>query len=600
MEKVKERSEILEQDKWKIEDIFETHEDFLNAIKECRDLLKELKKYEGHIMDSSESLEAFLKLDTEISILVEKLGGYTSNRENTDLINEEYKIDSGLVSDLYNYINENFAFITPEELEAGEAKVMSLLTNDYLKTYTKEFKDLFKRQEHILSKHDEELLAKVNSAFTSNNEVMSIFKDGELRFPKIKDEDGNLVELTLNNYSNFALSKNREVRKNAYLAREEVLSKYKNTFTELLKRELKSNIALAKVHNYKNVLANAMFNDDLDESIYYNLIDTVNANLNVLHDYELMRKKVLKIDDYSNYDMAVSLSEVKDKKYTFTEAKSLVMKALSVLGDNYIKDLEKAFNDRWIDKYSNRNKISGAYATTGIYSIHPYVLLNYQGHLDDVSTLAHELGHAMHTFYAMSNQPYQYADYSIFVAEVASTTNELLLNNYILNTSDDKELKLNILNQMLDLIDGTLFRQTMFAEFEDFLYKTLENEKPFTAEILGNKFYELQKKYNGEYVNTLEIGKNDWSRVDHFYYGYYVYKYATSICASLALTKKILAGDTIARDNYLKFLKLGSSVSPLEALKVAGVDLTEKQVINDAISMFKFYLEQYKKLREIN
>ena len=600
MEKVKERSEILEQDKWKIEDIFETHEDFLNAIKECKELLKELKKYEGHITDSSASLESFLRLDTKISILVEKLSGYTSNRENTDLINEEYKIDSNLVSDLFDYINAEFAFITPEELEAGEAKVMSLLTNAYLKTYEKEFKDLFKRQKHILSKHDEELLAKVNPAFTSNNDVMSIFKDGELRFPKIKDEDGNLVELTLNNYSNFALSKNREVRKSAYLAREEVLSKYKNTFTELLKRELKSNIAIAKVRNYKNVLASAMFSDDLDESIYYNLIDTVNANLSVLHDYQLMRKKILKLDDYSNYDMSVSLNETKDTKYSFSEAKDLVMKALSILGDTYIKDLEKAFKDRWIDKYSNRNKISGAYATTGIYSVHPYVLLNYQGHLDDVSTLAHELGHAMHTFYSMSNQPYQYADYSIFIAEVASTTNELLLNNYILNTSEDKELKLSILNQMLDLIDGTLFRQTMFAEFEDFLYKTLESEKPFTSEILGNKFYELQKKYNGKHVNTLEIGKNDWSRVDHFYYVYYVYKYATSICASLAIAKKILAGDIKARDNYLNFLKLGSSVSPLEALKVAGVDLSDKEVINDAISMFKSYLDEYKKLKEIN
>jgi len=591
---VKERKDIDIKDTWNTEDIYANHDLFLKDLDKLYKLNDEIVKMKGHLTESSESLEHFYRVDDEISNLFEKASSYTHLNHDADMTNEGPIKDEQLVVKLYEKCSVDESFIDNEILDAGKDKIMSLLTTNYLKDHKFNLEKLFRAQEHILSAHDEELISKIIPAVTSNNEAMNLLKDTDLRFPIIKNDKGEDEELTLTNYSTFITSKNREVRKNAMIQRDTTLSKYRDVFTELLYRELKSSNAFTKIRNYKDNLNAAMFSNNLDESIYYNLIKEVNNNLEPLHKYQSLRKEILGLKDYASYDMGVSLNNVKDTEFSFEEAKDLVLKATSVLGEDYTNNLKKAFDNRWIDKYSSHNKMSGGY-TSDCYPVHPYVLLNYQGKYDDVSTLAHELGHAMHSYYSDSNPIYK-SNYTIFVAEVASTTNELLLANYILKNSDNKDLKLEVLNNLIDTIDGTIYRQTMFAEFEDFLYKTVEKDEPFTPDILGNKYLELMKKYNGPEVNTIEIGKDSWSRVDHFYYGYYVYKYATSMSASLAIVKHILSGDQKAKENYLKFLTLGGTMYPLDELKVAGVDLSDPKVIDDALSMFDEYVNEYKKL----
>ena len=591
---VKERKDIRIDDTWNVSDIYSDQELFLKSIKEIYALDNQIVGMKGHITDSSASLEKFYHLSDDMSLLFDKVSSFAHLNHDVDMTNEESIKEEQVVIKAAEIINANESFIDNEIINAGKEKVFSLLTNEYLKSHQFNLEELFRYQSHILSEHDEKLISKLLPAITSNNEAMNLLKDTDLRFPKIKNDKGELEELTLTNYSTFITSKNRDVRKDAFMAREETLSNYRDVFSELLYKELKSTNTINKLRNYKDNLSAAMFGDNLNESIYYNLIDEVNKNLAPLHRYQKLRKEILSLKDYATYDMGVSLNDKKDTEFSFDEAKNLVLRATSVLGEKYTKDLKKAFDNRWIDIYSSHNKMSGGY-TSDCYSVHPYVLLNYQGKYDDVSTLAHELGHAMHSYYS-DNNPIYNSDYAIFVAEVASTTNELLLANYMLKNSDNKDLKLEILNNLIDTIDGTIYRQTMFAEFEDFLYKRVEKGESFTPKILGDKYLELLKKYNGPDVNTINISADSWSRVDHFYYGYYVYKYATSMSAALAIVKRILSGDIITRDNYLQFLTLGGTMYPLDELKVAGIDLSDPSVLDDAISMFNEYVSEYENL----
>jgi oligoendopeptidase F len=557
-----------------------------------------LKLKNKDVFINSRNLAEFLKDTEEIEKFLGSLSFYATNLKNVDLANALYITKSQKIENLLVEYSKKISFYNPSLLREGKDKMIKFISEqDFLKQYEFDILNTYRYEKHTLSEHDNKLLSELSDCFPSIYTFVNLLKDKDIKFGKIKDDEGELKELTLNNYEEFILSKDRSVRKNAELRRNEVLGSYKTTFTEFLYQEYKSNKAWFKVHNYEDYLDYFLKNDKVNKDVIYNLINTVNKNLSSIHNYEKLRKETLQLDDYSSYDSAVPLTE-NVKKYTIEEAKDLVLKATAILGEDYQKNIKKAMDERWVDFYPNRDKTSGAYSYN-LYTTHPYVLMNYTGTLTDVSTLAHELGHSMHSVYS-NTQPYVNADYSLMVAEVASTVNELLLYNYMLDHSESNEEKAYILNQLLDMIDGTLFRQTMFLEFESFAHELVKDELPFTSDSLGEKYYSLLKKYSGTDVNVSKESNNSWVRVDHFYYSFYVYKYATGVSSSLAIVKGILEGKENKENinNYLKFLKLGGSDYPLDELKVAGVDLENPKVIEDAVESFNDYLEQFKQVLE--
>ena len=369
--------------------------------------------------------------------------------------------------------------------------------------------------------------------------------------------------------------------------------KYIRTITSTYKGEVETNVVLAKIRNYDSAISASLYSDNVSQDIYNNLIKVVNDNMDVLYKYYDLKKEILSLNRLHMYDTYVEIINKVSKKYTFDEAKEIVMEALSVLGDKYIKNLKKAFDEKWIDIYHSKGKRSGAYSS-GNFDVNPYVLLNFEGTLDDVSTLAHELGHSMHTYLSCKNNPYQYSSYEIFVAEVASTVNELLLANYMLKSSKNKEEKLAIINHILDLYKATLYRQTMFAEFEKETHKLREKGEVLTSDLLSNMYYDLVKKYFGPNVLCDDLIRYEWARIPHFYYNFYVYKYATGISAASYIVDGILNNREGALKNYINFLKTGGSMYPLDELKIAGVDLNSKSVVLSAIKTFERYLKEFK------
>ena len=416
-----------------------------------------------------------------------------------------------------------------------------------------------------------------------------------MTYGNIIDENGESVELTDSNYNKYIKSNDRRVRKEAFDELYRVYSNFKNTICSTIKGNIEANTSIAKIRGYESAIEASLFSDNIDVSVYNNLIDTVSNNLSSLFKYYDLKKKILGLDEMHLYDTYVSIINEKPREYTFDEAKELVKKALSVLGDKYINDLNNAFTKKWIDIYNNKGKRGGAYSG-GSYDTYPYVLLNFEGTLNDVSTLAHELGHSMHSYYSRLNNSYQDSNYKIFVAEVASTVNELLLSKYLLKNTSDKREKLIILNNLLDLFKATIFRQTMFAEFEKNIYEKHEKGEILTAELLCNDYYELNKKYFGNSVYVDDEIKYEWERIPHFYYYFYVYKYATGLSAACYIVNGILSGSKDALDNYLKFLTLGGSMDPLDELKVAGIDMTKPDSILSAIHMFDEILEEFEQL----
>ena len=416
-----------------------------------------------------------------------------------------------------------------------------------------------------------------------------------MKFGNIKDENGNLVEFTESNYSKFIHSSNREVRKNAFKLLLETYAKYKNTISNTFKENVDYLVGMAKIEKFNSSLEASLFSDNIDTTVYNNLIETVHKNLNVLYKYYDLKKEILNLDELHLYDIYVELIKDLDKEYSFEEAKEIVINALSILGDDYITNLKKAFDERWIDVYNNVGKRGGAYSS-GFYDTNPFVLLNFERKLNDVSTLAHELGHSMHTYYSCKNNTYNNSGYKIFVAEVASTVNELILNKYLLKNSKDKKEKLFILNNLMELFKGTIYRQTMFAEFERDMHKKYEDGEILTNELLSNEYYKLNKEYFGPNVVVDEEIKYEWERIPHFYYDFYVYKYAIGLSSACYIVDGIVNNKPNALENYLKFLKSGGSDYPANELKIAGVDVNSSEVIESAIKMFDETINEFKTL----
>lgn len=588
-----ERKDIDKAYKWNLEDLYSSIEEYNKDIEVLGKLVSEFIEYKGKILESDEALLKALLLQEKIDMITNRLYVYINMKLHEDMRVGTYQELAGNLDIILAAVNEKTSFFIPELLDSDYSLVKEYISkNKSLKRFEFLLEMIFNEKEHILSKEIEEVLSRSGNVMSSPDNVFSNLNDADLVFDSIKDEDGKKKELTKGNYHTSSISKNRNVRKRAFHTLYKKYKELNNTFAGLLNSNLQVSTFLTKTRKYSSPINLYLDSNKIDTSIYYDLIDTVNNNLDKMYKYINLKKKKLGLKDMHMYDMAVKLTDKESKEYSFLEAKKLVSKALSVLGEEYVRDLNNGFNSGWIDVYENAGKRSGAYSW-GCYNAHPYVLLNYQSKYQDVSTLAHEMGHAMHRYYSNLNQDYFYSDNAIFVAEIASTVNEMLLNFYMLNNTDDKEEKKNIINELLDDIKNTIYRQTMFAEFELDVHNRCFNGEALSAEKLNNIYYDLVKKYHGNIVVDEDI-KYEWSRIPHFYTPFYVYQYATGLSIALLIATKISEGDEEMLNKYLTFLKSGSNDYPTKLVEKMGINI--KDAVNSALSTFDKLIEQYKNL----
>lgn len=594
MDHIKERREVPKEAQWDLERIFKTDEEFQKEIEAVRKQIDEFAKLEGHTTENAKTFYRSITAGNEIERRLNKLYTYASMKSDEDVANTENQAKKEQVVNLYNYASSKMYFQTPELLNTEKEVIESFYQAEpKLLEHKTNIEEVYRYKPHTLPKEEEKLLSNLSSAFGNDETTYGYLTDSDLDFGTIHDENGVEVPLTDTNFSIYIKSPKREVRKEAFERLYEVYKQFQNTITATFNGAIKQNVAMAHIKHYKTSFEAALFGDELDPKVYDTLVSSVRNHLDVLHDYYRLRKEVLNLKELHLYDVYTNLVPDTDTKYPFETASRLVLDALKPLGDAYINDLKQAFTEGWIDIYPNKNKRGGAYSS-GSYDTMPYVLLNYQDKLDDVSTLAHELGHSMHSFYTRKNQPYQYGDYPIFVAEVASTVNELLLAKHMLKVSTNKNERLAILNQLLELFKGTIYRQVMFAEFEKYAYDLVEQDEVITPDKLCKKYYELNQDYFGSDVVVDKEIAYEWEKVPHFYYHFYVYKYATGISAACHIVEGILSGDEAKRDAYLKMLANGCRENPLNTLKIAGVDMTDKEVYESAIRMFADTIEEFR------
>lgn len=588
------RCEIEDKYKWDLTKIYKDEKEWQKDFDDVKEKILKVLEYKDSFLSNGKKLYEYLKYDEEVSRKLEKIYYYAHLNYDADTLDEKYKVMTNKVSDLFTKYNELSSFVVPEILKLDEEKLNTFYKDEErLEDYRFSIENIYRFKNHTLDEEKEKMLSNLSKCLSNPEETYEALTDSDFEYDYITDEKGNKVKFNESNYSLFIKSKDRSVRKKAFEMLHNKYKKYIRTITSTYKGEVENNVVLAKIRNYDSAISASLYSDNVPVDIYNNLIKVVNDNMNVLYDYYDLKKEILSLDCLHMYDTYVEIINKIDKKYSFDEAKEIVIDALSVLGDKYVKNLKKAFDEKWIDIYHSKGKRSGAYSS-GNFDVNPYVLLNFEGTLNDVSTLAHELGHSMHTYLSCKNNPYQYSSYEIFVAEVASTVNELLLANYMLKNSKNKEEKLAVINHILDLYKATLYRQTMFAEFEKETHKLRENGEVLTSDLLSNTYYNLVKKYFGPNVLCDDLIKYEWARIPHFYYNFYVYKYATGISAASYIVDGILNNKEGALENYINFLKTGGSMYPLDELKIAGVNLNSKSVVLSAIKTFEKYLKEFK------
>lgn len=588
------RCEIEDEYKWDLTKIYKDEKEWQKDFDEVKDKILKVTSYKDSFLSNGKKLYEYLKYDEEVSRKLEKIYYYAHLNYDANTLDEKYKVMKNKVSDLFTKYNELSSFVVPEILKLDEEKLNTFYKDEEkLEDYRFSIENIYRFKNHTLDEEKEKMLSNLSKCLSNPEETYEALTDSDFEYDYITDEKGNKVKFNESNYSLFIKSKDRSVRKKAFEMLHNKYKKYIRTITSTYKGEVENNVVLAKIRNYDSAISASLYSDNVPVDIYDNLIKVVNDNMNVLYDYYDLKKEILSLDRLHMYDTYVEIINKIDKKYSFDEAKEIVIDALSVLGDKYISNLKKAFDEKWIDIYHSKGKRSGAYSS-GNFDVNPYVLLNFEGTLNDVSTLAHELGHSMHTYLSCKNNPYQYSSYEIFVAEVASTVNELLLANYMLKNSKNKDEKLAIINHILDLYKATLYRQTMFAEFEKEAHKLREKGEVLTSELLSNTYYNLVKKYFGPNVLCDDLIRYEWARIPHFYYNFYVYKYATGISASSYIVDGILNNKEGALENYINFLKTGGSMYPLDELKIAGVNLNSESVVLSAIKTFEKYLKEFK------
>lgn len=585
VKKIKTREEIASQNKWNVEKIFKNIEEWEAGFSELKEKAVKIPEFYGKLSDGKKLLE-FFKVDEEVSRLAEKIAVYAHLRSDEDTANSTFIALKNKADAYFAELAAMGSYFVPEILSYPEGTIEKEIKEvPELELYRFELEQILKAKPHTLDEKSEELLASVSDCLQASENAFSLFTNADMKFPAIKDEKGNEVELTESEYHNYIISKNRKVREDAFKALFDTYGKYKNTLASLLTSSVKKFVFNAKTRKYASALESSLKPNDIPVEVYKKAVETINNNLASLHRYVKLKKKLLKLDEIHMYDLYVPVIDVPEEHIEFEDAVKMVKTGLNPLGEEYLNIFSKGIENRWIDKYPNKGKTSGAYSG-GCYDTMPYVLLNYNYDLNDVSTLAHEMGHSIHSYYARENQPYIYADYTLFCAEVASTTNEALLIHHLIENEKDKNKRLYLINSQLEQIRTTVFRQLMFAEFELFTHENIEKGNPLTAEDLCSFWHDLNVKYFGpEMIVDAEIDM-EWARIPHFYWDFYVYQYATGYAAANSFARMILNKEENAVEKYKGFLKSGGSDYPINILKKAGVDMTTPKPLEDTINNF--------------
>lgn len=589
---IKERKDIPKEYKWNLEKMYASDEDWNTDLNSIKDIAEKIVKYAGKIGESSENLLSVLELSDEISRKIENVYVYARMRKDEDNRVDKYQIMSEKAQAVSVEVQMKVSFITPEIINIPEEKIYSFLEeNRELKIYEFMLKEIIRQKKHVLSKEEEQIVAQFGEITSAPENVFRMINNADMKFNNIKDENGEEVELTHGRYIKFLESENRDVRKEAFKSMYAAYTNQKNTIATTLNYSVKSDILYSRLRKYKFALEASLDGDNIPLDVYDNLIKTIHDNLDTMYRYVDIRKKLLNVDELHMYDIYTPMIKDVDYNISYEEAKEILLNALKPMGEEYLSIVKKGLEDKWVDVYENKGKTSGAYSF-GTYDSYPYILMNYQNDINSLFTLAHEMGHSMHSYYSHKNQPYVYGGYKIFVAEVASTVNEALLMEYLLNNTDNKDEKMYLINHFLEQFRGTVYRQTMFAEFEKMIHEKVEQGEALTADALCNDYYKLNKLYFGDNIAIDDEIKMEWARIPHFYTAYYVYKYATGYSAAIALSQQILNGGPKARDRYIDFLKGGSSDYPINLLKGAGVDMTKTKPISDALDVFKKLVEE--------
>ena len=596
MQTITSRDQIPTEYTWNLESIFPSNNDWEQSFSTIQSRLPELEVLQGTLAQSGQALLKVLQTRDELFEALEQLYVYTSMRRDEDTTNSLYQGMADRAMQLLVRASTVASYIEPEILALPQEKLAQFLQHtDGLALYKQQLDDLNRKRPHIRSAEVEAVLAAAGEVTGAPDDIFSMIDNADLKLPEITDEKGEKVQLTKGNYLTYIRSTDRRVRKEAFEAQHSTFLKQRNTIAATLAAQVKTDIFYTRQRGYSSSRERALSRNNIPVSVYDNLITTVSEHIPLLNRYLSLRKRMLKLDELHMYDLYVPIVEEVNDTISYEEARDTVIAALAPLGENYITTLRTAFTQRWIDVFETPGKRGGAYSG-GAYSTQPFILLNFQNKRDSMYTLAHELGHSMHSFFTRSHQPYQYGDYTIFVAEVASTLNEGLLTEYLLNNTNDRATRLAILNHSLEDIRGTLFRQTMFAEYEQQIHQQAEEGVPLTADSLSQMYKALNEKYYGGETVVDDLISIEWARIPHFYYNFYVYQYATGISAASALVQQILHEGQPAVDRYLSFLKSGSSDYSIALLKKAGVDMTTPEPVKQAFQLFESHLTQMEDL----
>lgn len=589
------RSEISDEYKWSVKDLYSSDELWNNDYEKALKSTQEKSSFEGCVMDSADTLADALSESEKDDYITERLYVYAFMRYYEDTSDGTYQQMSGKAQMLAVKMSEKYSFLVPEIMAADDDKVARFLDSDKIKPYRHLLCDMLAKKEHTCSQKEEKLLAMASQMADSPSDIFSKFNNADVKFGKVHDEHGEEKELTSAGFSVFMESRDRNVRKETFYALYRQYKSYINTLAASYYGNVKQAVFFANARNYESTLQMYLSGSFIPESVYTNLIDTVNNNLDKMHDYVTLRKKTLGVDELHFYDIYAPLTSDYTVKVSYENAKETVLDALKILGDDYVSQVKKGYESGWVDVYENDGKRSGAFSW-GAYGTHPYIFLNYTETLNDIFTLIHETGHAMHTYYSNETQPYTYAGYKIFVAEVASTCNEVILIDYLLKHSRSDEEKKYLYGHYLEQFKGTLFRQTMFAEFEMITHRMAQDGEVLNAESLCGTYKKLNEKYFGKDMVIDEEIAYEWARIPHFYTPFYVYQYATGFSAAVAIATKIINGDKEVLHGYREFLKGGSSMHPIELLSLCKIDMSKPDVIQDALNVFGSLIEDFKKI----
>ena len=588
------RKDINDEYKWDLTKIINNDEDFNKKCELVRKLSDDILSMKGSILLDENNLKDYLKKSYEMNLNWEKIYIYAHLLYYSDTTEKEYKEKMLISEKLSEDVSSKLSFIEPEILKGDYNNIINMLKKCDMSEYSFYFEKMFRYKDFTLSEKEEKIIAEAVNTFGTGDNVFNEIDNSDVYFGKIKIDNEN-VELTHSNFIKLMNHKEQKVRKKVFKQYYKYFLDRKNTISECLKGQIKENFFISNIRKFNSPLEYSLYSDNIDEKLYVNLIDVCHEKNYLIHDYMKLRKDILKLNEMHMYDIYVDLVKEKEDKVDFKECKKIIFEALKPLGNEYLESLKKAFNNKWIDIYPNDGKRSGAYEWN-TYKVDPYVSINYENDIDSVNTLIHELGHAMHSYYSDNNNSFIYNGYPIFLAEIASTVNEVLLNEYLINNSKSDKEKLLYITKFLDKVRGTIFRQTMFAEFESIMHDKYQNNVPLTESEFSETYYKLNKEYYGNNIISDEEIKLEWARIPHFYNSFYVYKYATGLISALIIANNILNNIPNAKENYIKFLSSGGSDYPLNILKKCGVDITNKKVLEDSFSIFEKRLEEAKKL----